>query len=81
VGLYAGLIANLLRTAPAPAPVPGAIRLPIAVNDYAMDQLTAWLNANTAPNVVTGFDRDLVRGLIQDLAPRILSQPWHTRAL
>jgi hypothetical protein len=81
VGLYAGLIANLLRAAAGAGVVPVAIQLPVAVSDYSMNELTAWLNANSSPVVVTGFNRDLVRGLIQDLAPRILQQPWHKRAV
>ena len=79
VGLYAGLIANLVRAGA--GAVPADIQLPIAVSDYSMNELTAWMNANSSPVVVTGFNKDLVRGLIQDLAPRILQPPWHKRAV
>jgi hypothetical protein len=79
VGLYAGLIANLVRAGA--GAVPADIQLPIAVSDYSMNELAAWMNANSSPVVVTGFNKDLVRSLIQDLAPRILQPPWHKRAV
>ncbi|MYV98551.1 hypothetical protein [Streptomyces sp. SID3343] len=81
IGLYACCVGQLQANHAGAAVFPAGMLLPPAVDTMAKDDLAAWLNANTAPSVVSGFKADLVRSLIARLGPgRPLHRNWVLRS-